>query len=104
MTTSLSRGISSLRFFKLCSRAPPMRMKSLLMATNFVNQIIGKHRRESRVRKAQKPKIQLTSQEDRRTMRSYESQGHSLLLVGDGLRFLLPPVRCERLLSSAYLR
>src|ERR1039457_7397771 len=35
MTTSLSRGMFSVRFFRLCSRAPPMRMNSLLMAANF---------------------------------------------------------------------
>src|SRR5262249_42185141 len=33
-TTSLSRGMLSVRFFRLCSRAPPILMNSLL--TNFL--------------------------------------------------------------------
>src|SRR5438045_3452838 len=32
ITTSLSRGIVSVRFFRLCSRAPPILMTSLLTA------------------------------------------------------------------------
>src|SRR6266496_2246995 len=39
MTTSLSRGISSVRFLRLCSRAPPMRMNSLLMDCEFLDRI-----------------------------------------------------------------
>src|ERR1035438_10507304 len=34
-TTSLSRGICNVRFLRLCSRAPPILMNSLLMAVNF---------------------------------------------------------------------
>src|ERR1051325_1036406 len=34
MTTSLSRGMLNVRFFKLCSRAPPILINSLL--TNFL--------------------------------------------------------------------
>src|SRR5512142_1832939 len=42
ITTSLSRGMSSVRFFRLCSRAPPIRMNSLLMAASFVFESNGK--------------------------------------------------------------
>src|SRR5665213_2093830 len=42
-TTSLSRGIESVRFLRLCSRAPPILMNSLLTIANFPNQTIGKH-------------------------------------------------------------
>src|SRR5687767_11438448 len=35
MTTSLSRGISRVRFFKLCSRAPPILMKSFAITAEF---------------------------------------------------------------------
>src|ERR1700722_12263163 len=34
-TTSLSRGIWSVRFLRLCSRAPPMRINSLLTVVKF---------------------------------------------------------------------
>src|SRR5688572_21903782 len=54
MTTSLSRGISSVRFLRLCSRAPPIRMKLLLMSANFQNQTIGKRRAAARMRKGKK--------------------------------------------------
>src|ERR1039457_7344755 len=43
MTTSLSRGMFSVRFFRLCSRAPPILMNSLLMAANFAFESIGKY-------------------------------------------------------------
>jgi hypothetical protein len=42
MTTSLSRGIFSVRFLRLCSRAPPILMNSLLTAPKFPNQTIDK--------------------------------------------------------------
>src|ERR1700722_18349182 len=42
MTTSLSRGIESVRFFRLCSRAPPILMNSLLTGQNFALNLIGK--------------------------------------------------------------
>src|SRR6266480_1048179 len=40
MTTSLSRGISSVRFFRLCSRAPPIFMKSFAIGHEFLDQAI----------------------------------------------------------------
>src|SRR4051794_21527755 len=42
MTTSLSRGILSVRFLRLCSRAPPILMKPLLTDSQFRHQTIGK--------------------------------------------------------------
>src|ERR1051325_6847876 len=42
MTTSLSRGILSVRFLRLCSRAPPILIDSLLTDPNFSNKPIGK--------------------------------------------------------------
>jgi hypothetical protein len=33
----------SVRFFRLCSRAPPMRINSLLMAANFSFESTGKY-------------------------------------------------------------
>src|SRR3954471_24220819 len=38
ITTSLSRGIESVRFFRLCSRAPPILMKSLATGHEFLFQ------------------------------------------------------------------
>src|SRR5881628_1557424 len=35
ITTSLSRGIESVRFLRLCSRAPPILMNSLAMTREF---------------------------------------------------------------------
>src|SRR5690348_10319970 len=52
MTTSRSRGMSSVRFFRLCSRAPPIRMNSLLMAANFVFESNGKITQNDRECKA----------------------------------------------------
>src|SRR6266581_1126738 len=46
MTTSLSRGIWSVRFLRLCSRAPPILMNSLLTDSNFPIQTIGKFNRD----------------------------------------------------------
>src|SRR4051794_29754944 len=43
ITTSLSRGIVSVRFFRLCSRAPPILINSLLTVPDFCDQMIGKH-------------------------------------------------------------
>ena len=37
ITTSLSRGMFSVRFLRLCSRAPPILMNSLLTDPNFAN-------------------------------------------------------------------
>src|ERR1041384_3243961 len=42
MTTSLSRGILSVRFLRLCSRAPPILINSLLTDPDFSNKPIGK--------------------------------------------------------------
>src|ERR1039457_3916432 len=52
MTTSLSRGMFSVRFLRLCSRAPPMRMNSLLMAANFPFKSTGKDIQNSTESKA----------------------------------------------------
>src|SRR5215831_6829858 len=43
ITTSLSRGIFSVRFLRLCSRAPPILMNSLLTDSKFPTQTIDKH-------------------------------------------------------------
>src|SRR2546428_6902250 len=40
MTTSLSRGIFSVRFLRLCSRAPPILINSLLTDREFSKQTI----------------------------------------------------------------
>ena len=40
MTTSLSRGMLNVRFLRLCSRAPPILMNSLLTDPNFANPTI----------------------------------------------------------------
>src|SRR6185437_13631841 len=45
-TTSLSRGIWSVRFLRLCSRAPPILMNSLLTDPVFRNQTIEKSNRD----------------------------------------------------------
>src|SRR4051812_22118857 len=42
MTTSLSRGILSVRFLRLCSRAPPILMRLLLTDSEFRYRTIGK--------------------------------------------------------------
>src|SRR6266481_918856 len=42
MTTSLSRGIFNVRFLRLCSRAPPILMNSLLTDPKTSLQTIGK--------------------------------------------------------------
>src|SRR5437867_4479243 len=39
-TTSLSRGILSVRFLRLCSRAPPIRMSSFAITADFPIKII----------------------------------------------------------------
>src|SRR6185312_7877108 len=46
MTTSLSRGIWSVRSLRLCSRAPPILMNSLLTSSNFPIQTIEKPSRD----------------------------------------------------------
>src|ERR1700690_2198524 len=48
MTTSRARGMSSVRFLRLCSRGPPIRMNALLMPANFSIQLTGKLIRKSR--------------------------------------------------------
>src|SRR5438067_13837625 len=52
MTTSLSRGISSVRFLRLCSRAPPILIKSFAIGREFLDQTIHDHSRKSAGRKA----------------------------------------------------
>src|SRR5436305_3365602 len=47
MTTSLSRGISSVRFLRLCSRAPPILIKSFAMDRDFLDQSIHQHSRNN---------------------------------------------------------
>src|SRR6266496_3359289 len=47
MTTSLSRGISSVRFLRLCSRAPPILIKSFAMDREFLAQPI--HQRSKKM-------------------------------------------------------
>src|SRR5882672_11079299 len=51
ITTSLSRGISSVRFLRLCSRAPPILIKSFAMVRKFHGQTIhqnSKNKAESK--------------------------------------------------------
>src|SRR5437870_13663505 len=40
ITTSRSRGMSSVRFFRLCSRAPPIRMRSIAIESELSYQSI----------------------------------------------------------------
>src|SRR6184192_2021445 len=54
ITTSLSRGIFSVRFLRLCSRAPPILMNSLLTDPKFWHYTIGKFTRDLCRSKAKK--------------------------------------------------
>src|SRR5690348_1646183 len=61
ITTSLSRGIWSVRFLRLCSRAPPILMNSLLTSSNFRIQTIEKLKRDSERSKGEPQKIRRKS-------------------------------------------
>src|SRR5438270_13226227 len=54
MTTSLSRGILSVRSLRLCSRAPPILINSLLTTADFGTQPIGKFNRGGGERKGRR--------------------------------------------------
>src|SRR5678816_1094984 len=78
-TTNLSRGIFSVRFLRLCSRAPPILIKSLLTMPNFAAQTIGNLTQaaaRSKDRKSRK-ETQRTSRE--RTQRPQKQQRDSSL-------------------------
>src|ERR1035441_2101477 len=79
MTTSLSRGIWSVRFLRLCSLAPPMRMNSLLTGQNVRLKLTGK------------PTIKILRRQKR-------VAAHCIIFNGRdaALRRLRPPGRNER--------